>query len=129
VDRSHGPMDKNRIQGGADQGERASDPEALVVKDQWRPTGISVGHRSSGRVVKECVLIRGVVALCLKGRRGDTEREVSRGHSSREAKAERVKHRETVLVGNLCSDGVVLAGAQGEERLSGNDFVFERCRS
>jgi len=27
-------MDKNRIQGGADQGERANFREALVVKDQ-----------------------------------------------------------------------------------------------
>ena len=28
------PMDKNRIKGGADQGERARNREALVVKDQ-----------------------------------------------------------------------------------------------
>jgi hypothetical protein len=27
-------MDKNRIRGGADQGERARDRKALVVKDQ-----------------------------------------------------------------------------------------------
>jgi hypothetical protein len=27
-------MDKNRIEGGADQGERAENREALVVKDQ-----------------------------------------------------------------------------------------------
>jgi hypothetical protein len=27
-------MDKNRIRGGADQGERARSREALVVKDQ-----------------------------------------------------------------------------------------------
>jgi hypothetical protein len=27
-------MDKNRIEGGADQGERARDREALVIKDQ-----------------------------------------------------------------------------------------------
>jgi hypothetical protein len=27
-------MDKNRIEGEADQGERAKDREALVVKDQ-----------------------------------------------------------------------------------------------
>jgi len=27
-------MDKNRIEGGADQGERARNREALVVKDQ-----------------------------------------------------------------------------------------------
>jgi hypothetical protein len=34
VERNCGPMDKNRIQGGADQGERANDREALVVKDR-----------------------------------------------------------------------------------------------
>jgi hypothetical protein len=27
-------MNKNRIEGGADQGERARDREALVIKDQ-----------------------------------------------------------------------------------------------
>jgi hypothetical protein len=27
-------MDKNRIEGGADQGERARNREALVIKDQ-----------------------------------------------------------------------------------------------
>jgi hypothetical protein len=34
VERSCGPMDKNRIEGGADQGERAMNREALVVKDR-----------------------------------------------------------------------------------------------
>ena len=34
VDRNCEPMDKNRIRGVADQGERASYREALVVKDQ-----------------------------------------------------------------------------------------------
>jgi hypothetical protein len=29
-------MDKNWIGGGADQGERARNREALVVKDRWR---------------------------------------------------------------------------------------------
>lgn len=43
--------------------------------------------------------------------------------------AERVKPLETVFLGNLCSDGVVLAGAQGEERLRGNDLIFERFGS
>jgi hypothetical protein len=33
-ERSREPMDKNRIRGGADQGEPARDGEALVVKDQ-----------------------------------------------------------------------------------------------
>ena len=34
VDRNCEPMDKNRIEGEADQGERANSREALVVKDQ-----------------------------------------------------------------------------------------------
>ena len=34
VERTCEPMDKNRIKGGADQGERARNREALVVKDQ-----------------------------------------------------------------------------------------------
>ena len=54
MERSHGPMDKNRIRGGADQGERANDREALVVEGRWRKSG--------GRVVKECVLTRGDLA-------------------------------------------------------------------
>ncbi len=76
-------MNKNWIEGAAEQGERARNREALVIKAKWRPTGISFGHKSGGCAVKECVLTRGDLALCLKGRRGDTEREVSRGRSSR----------------------------------------------
>jgi len=68
------PMDKNRIEGAAEQGERARDREALVIKAKWR--------RSGGCAEKECVLTWGYLALCLKGRRRDTEREVSRGRSS-----------------------------------------------
>ena len=34
MERSCGPMDKNRIEGGADQGERAINREALVIKGQ-----------------------------------------------------------------------------------------------
>ncbi len=34
VDRIHEPMYKNRIQGAADQGERANNREALVVQGQ-----------------------------------------------------------------------------------------------
>jgi hypothetical protein len=78
VDRSCEPMDKNRIEGAAEQGERAQNREALVIKAKRRKSG--------GCAVKECVLTWGGLALRLKGRRGDTEREVSRGHSSREAK-------------------------------------------
>ena len=34
MNRSHEPMYKNRIKGEADQGQRARNREALVVKDQ-----------------------------------------------------------------------------------------------
>ena len=61
MERSCEPMDKNRIEGGAEQGERARNREALVIKAEWRKSG--------GCAVKECVLTRGDLALCLKGRR------------------------------------------------------------
>jgi len=47
-------MDKNRIEGVAEQGERAKNREALVIKAKWR--------RSGGCAVKECVLTRGDLA-------------------------------------------------------------------
>ena len=59
MDRSCVPMNKNRIEGGADQGERARNREALVTKGRWRKSG--------GRAVKECVLTWGDLALILKG--------------------------------------------------------------
>jgi hypothetical protein len=59
VERNCGPMNKNRIEGGANQGERANGREALVTKDWWRKSG--------GRAAKECVLTWGDLALCLKG--------------------------------------------------------------
>ena len=74
MDRSCEPMNKNRIEGAAKQGERAMNCEALVIKVRWR--------RSGGCVAKECVLTRGDLALRLKGRRCTPEREVSRGRSS-----------------------------------------------
>ena len=46
MERSCGPMNKNRIKGAADQGERARDREALVTKGKRR--------RSGGRAAKEC---------------------------------------------------------------------------
>ena len=61
MERSCGPMNKNQIKGAADQGERARDREALVTKGKRR--------RSGGGAVKECVLTRGDLALCRKGRR------------------------------------------------------------
>ena len=61
MERSCGAMDKNRIRGAADQGERATNREALVTKGKRRKSG--------GRAVKECVLTWGDLALCLKGRR------------------------------------------------------------
>ena len=50
MDRSCGLMNKNRIEGVANQGERANNREALVTKGKRR--------RSGGRAVKECVLTR-----------------------------------------------------------------------
>ena len=61
MDRSCEPMNKNRIEGAAKRGERAMNREALVIKARWR--------RSGGCAAKECVLTRGDLALCLKGRR------------------------------------------------------------
>jgi hypothetical protein len=40
------PMDKNRIEGAAEQGEWAKDHEALVTKARWRKCG--------GCAMKEC---------------------------------------------------------------------------
>ena len=74
MERNCEPMDKNWIEGVAEQGERARNGEALVIKAKWRKSG--------GCAVKECALTRGDLASCLKGRRGNAEREVSRGRSS-----------------------------------------------
>lgn len=61
MDRSCGPMNKNRIEGAADRGERANNRKALVIKGKRR--------RSGGRAVKECVLTWGDPASRPKGRR------------------------------------------------------------
>src|SRR3989441_6142608 len=50
-ERTCGPTNRNRIQGDADQGERAKDREALVTKGRRR--------RSGGRAGKVSALIRG----------------------------------------------------------------------
>ncbi|TKC86661.1 hypothetical protein FAZ69_18550 [Trinickia terrae] len=55
------PMDKNRIEGAAEQGERATNHEALVTRAKRRKCG--------GCAMKECVLTWGDLASCLKGRR------------------------------------------------------------
>ena len=61
VERNCEPMYKNRIEGVAEQGERARNREALVIKARRRKFG--------GCAVKECVLTWGDLALRLKGRR------------------------------------------------------------
>jgi hypothetical protein len=47
VERSCEPMNKNRIEGAPEQGERACDREALVIKAR--------GRKSGGCAAKECV--------------------------------------------------------------------------
>ena len=83
VDRE--PMDKNRIEGAAKQGERASIREALVTKAKRR--------RCDGCAMKVCVLTWGDLASCLKGRQRMLEREVSRGRNS--ASSGPVRHKST----------------------------------
>ncbi len=61
MERNREPMNKNRIEGVTDQGERARNREALVIKGGWR--------RSGGCAVKECVLTWGDPASSLKGQR------------------------------------------------------------
>jgi len=68
------PMNKNRIEGAAKQGEWACDRKAFVTKAR--------GRRCGGCAMKVCVLTWGDLALCLKGRQRMLEREVSRGRSS-----------------------------------------------
>jgi hypothetical protein len=109
VERSCGPMNKNRIEGDAEQGERANGREALVIKVGWR--------RSGGRAVKECVLTWGDLALCLKGRQRQLEREVSRGRSSRGKTAKGRTRRSGIRHGDakgMASD-VRESGAVREE--------------
>ena len=57
VERSGLSVNKNRIEGAAEQGERAMTREALVIKARRR--------RSGGCAAKECVVTRGDLALCL----------------------------------------------------------------
>ena len=55
------PMNKNRIEGAAKQGEWAKNHEALVTKARWRKCG--------GCAMKVCVLTWGDLALWVKARR------------------------------------------------------------
>ena len=59
MERSREPMDKNQIEGAANQGEWATDHEAFVVKEE--------GRKSGGCAVKDRVLTRGDLASHLKG--------------------------------------------------------------
>ena len=61
MERSCEPMNKNRIEGVAEQGERAQNRKALVIKAKRRKSG--------GCAAKECVLTWGDLALRLKGGR------------------------------------------------------------
>ena len=74
MERSRLSVNKNRIEGGAEQGERAMNREAVVNRARRR--------RSGGCAAKECILNRGDLALWVKARRLMAEREVSRGRSS-----------------------------------------------
>ena len=62
MERSRGPMNKNRIGGAGDRGEWARDHEAPVTEGNSRKSG--------GCAVKESVLTRGDLASDLKGSRG-----------------------------------------------------------
>lgn len=67
-----GPMNKKRIRGDVEQGERTNDREALVAKARRR--------RSDGRALKVDALTWGDLALCLKG-----QRRLQRSEESAEA--------------------------------------------
>ena len=73
------PMNKNRIEGVAKQGERAKNREALVIKARWR--------RCGGCAMKVCVLTWGDLAMWAKVRR------LSRSEKSAEVVVVRVGGR------------------------------------
>ena len=68
-------------------------------------------RKSGGCAGKDRVLTWGDLASWLKGRRGNTEREVSRGHSSRRygAKGQRNRRRRPVILGNGLSQMFAIA--------------------
>lgn len=67
-----GPMNKKRIRGAVERGERTNGREAPMTKARWR--------RSDGRASKMGVLTWGDLALCLKG-----QRRLQRSEESAEA--------------------------------------------
>ena len=93
MERNCEPMNKNRIEGATDQGEQAVNCKAFVVKEKWR--------RFGGCAVKDRVLTWGDLASCLKGRRSNPEREVSRGRSSCHHGAKGRRNSERMLLGSL----------------------------
>jgi hypothetical protein len=82
-------MNKNRIPGAGERGERANDREAPMARAR--------GRRSGGRVSKVDVLTWGGLALCLKGRRVRTRSEESA--EAVVAAAKPVKEPEAFVVG------------------------------
>ena len=75
------PMNKNRIEGVAEQGERACNREALVIKARRR--------RSGGCAVKECVPYLRKPRLTPERATAMPQRGGSRGRSSRVAEPTR----------------------------------------
>ena len=72
MERSCEPMNKNRIEGAAEQGEQAKDCEALVIKARW--------CKSGGCAAKECVPYLGRSRLA-----GESPAVTSRSEKSAEA--------------------------------------------
>ena len=68
------PMNKNRIEGAAKQGEWANNHEALVTKARWR--------RCGGCAMKVCDPYLGRSRLVSERKTALLEREVSKGRSS-----------------------------------------------
>jgi hypothetical protein len=71
---NHESMDKNRIEGAAEQGERAKNREALVVKAKRRRCGDCVVKECGPYLGTPCLTPERVAALPWQG--------LSRGHSS-----------------------------------------------
>jgi hypothetical protein len=84
-----GPMNKNRIRGVVERGERANDREAPMAKARWR--------RSGGRVSKVDVLTWGDLASDLKGSR--RQRRCEESAEAVVAKTKPVKKPEAFIEG------------------------------